>query len=138
MTPAPPLRIALVEDNQDLCESWVELLELEGHQVKTFLDGASLLQDAAAVHWCDALVTDYYLPDVNGIELIMQARQLRGDLPAILLSGVRDRSVIDLLNKLPHSLYLPKPAAPDDLFAALGSIAATQALRPVPVVGPGT
>ncbi len=124
MTVARPLKIVLVEDNQDLCESWVELLELEGHQVKTFLDGSSLLQEREALLWCDVLVTDYYLPDVNGIELIGQARQLRGALPAILLSGVRDRSVIDLLHKLQHSIYLPKPADPDDLLAALGSLAA--------------
>lgn len=133
MTDARPLKIALVEDNQDLCESWVELLELEGHCVKTFLDGSSLLEDHRALLWCDALVTDYYLPDVNGIELIGRARQLREDLPAILLSGVRDRSVIDLLHKLPHSMYLPKPADPDDLLAALASVAAAQAGDPAQI-----
>lgn len=134
MTDTRPLKIALVEDNQDLCESWVDLLELEGHRVKTFLDGSSLLEDRAALLWCDALVTDYYLPDVNGIELIGRARQLRAGLPAILLSGVRDRSVIDLLHKLPHSIYLPKPADPDDLLAALGSLAAAQAGGPAQTV----
>ncbi len=123
--PLRPMKIVLVEDNRDLCESWVELLELEGHAVRTFLDGTSLLREPAALEWCDALVTDYYLPDLNGIELIGRSRELRQDLPAILLSGVRDRSVIDLLTRLPNCIYLPKPADPDDLFAALGSLDAT-------------
>ncbi len=43
--------------------SWVELLSLDGHQVKVFLDGRALLAEARAIHWCDALITDYYLPD---------------------------------------------------------------------------
>ena len=38
----------------------------------------------------DALVTDLTMPGVDGIALIHQARQLRHDLPAILLTGYAD------------------------------------------------
>lgn len=126
MTTAPPMNILLVEDNADLCESWTALLELDGHHVKTFLDGSSVLEDSAAVHWCHVMITDYYLPDINGLELIGRARELREDLPSILLSGMRDRSVIEQLQRLPHTLFVPKPADADELEAALRRIAASR------------
>jgi DNA-binding NtrC family response regulator len=125
MNMTPPMKIVLVEDNADLCDSWVALLELDGHHVKTFLDGASALEDTATLHWCHVMITDYYLPDINGLELIGRVRELRDDLPAILLSGMRDRSVIDQLRKLPHTVFVPKPADADELETALRRIAAS-------------
>jgi DNA-binding NtrC family response regulator len=113
------MKIVLVEDSPDLCEIWTELLELEGHQVRTFLDGKALLGEARAIHWCDAVVTDYYLPDLNGIELVGHIRVLRADVPVILLSGARDASVVRLVQQMPRTAYLPKPADADQLEAAL-------------------
>lgn len=121
---AAPMKIALVEDNQDLCESWMALFELDGHQVKVFPDGTSLLRDVAAIDWCDVVITDYYLPDVNGVELIGQVRNVRDRLPVILLSGMRDRSVIESVRQMPRTEFVPKPADVDELEAALGRVAA--------------
>jgi DNA-binding NtrC family response regulator len=118
------MKIALVEDNQDLCDSWLALFELDGHQVKTFPDGTSLLRDASAIDWCDVVITDYYLPDVNGMELIGQVRNVRDRLPVILLSGMRDRSVIETVRQMPRTEFVPKPADVEDLEAALDRVAA--------------
>ena len=119
-----PLKIALVEDNQDLCDSWLALFELDGHQVKTFPDGTSLLRDVNAIDWCDVVITDYYLPDVNGMELIGHVRNVRDRLPVILLSGMRDRSVIESVRRMPRTEFVPKPADVDELEAALVRVAA--------------
>jgi DNA-binding response OmpR family regulator len=113
------VKIVLIEDSPDLCEVWTELLELEGHQVRTFLNGKALLEEARSIHWCDALITDYYLPDLNGIELAGHIRVLRSDLPVILLSGVRDSSVVKLVQQMPRTAYLPKPADAGELEATL-------------------
>ena len=119
MSANKPLKIVLIEDSPDLCETWVELLSLDGHQVRTFLDGRSLLADPASIYWCDVVITDYYLPDLNGIELMTRIRALRELLSIILLSGMRDRSVIEMVRKMPHAAFLPKPADVDELEAAL-------------------
>jgi DNA-binding response OmpR family regulator len=113
------MKIVLVEDSPDLCEVWTELLELEGHQVRTFLDGKALLKEARAIHWCDAVVTDYYLPDLNGVELVGHIRVLRNDVPVILLSGMRDSSVVKMVQQMPRTAYLPKPAEAGELEATL-------------------
>jgi DNA-binding response OmpR family regulator len=113
------MKIVLVEDSPDLCEVWTELLELEGHQVRTFLDGKALLEEPRSIHWCDAVITDYYLPDLNGVELAGHVRVLRSDVPVILLSGTRDSSVVKMVQQMPRTAYLPKPADAGELEAAL-------------------
>lgn len=129
MTAATPMKIALVEDNPDLCESWTALFELDGHEVRIFPDGTSLLRDVKAIDWCDVVITDYYLPDVNGVELIGQVRNVRDRLPVILLSGMRDRTVIESVRQMPRTEFVPKPADVDDLEAALGRVASMEDAR---------
>ncbi|HTP38552.1 MAG TPA: response regulator [Steroidobacteraceae bacterium] len=124
MSSLPPMKIVLIEDSPDLCDIWAELLGLDGHQVRAFFDGHSLLEDAAAIHWCDVVVTDYCLPDINGLELVERVRAMRGMLPVVLLSGMRDSSVIKVIQKMPHAVFVPKPADADELDAALGRLVA--------------
>jgi DNA-binding NtrC family response regulator len=119
MSAMRPMKIVLIEDSPDLCETWVELLSLDGHEVKAYLDGKSLMGDPAAIHWCDAVVTDYYLPDVNGIELVSKVRGVRKHVPVILLSGMRDVSVMEVVGRMPHAAFVPKPADVDELEAVL-------------------
>jgi two-component system phosphoglycerate transport system response regulator PgtA len=119
MSAMRPMKIVLIEDSLDLCQTWTELFSLDGHEVRTYLDGRSLLQDLASVQWCDIVITDYYLPDINGVELVTRIRGLRPRLPVVLLSGMRDGSVIELVRKMPFAAYLPKPADVDELEATL-------------------
>ena len=43
MNRLPPLRLVLVEDSPELCESWQDILSLEGHEVVTCLRAQELL-----------------------------------------------------------------------------------------------
>ena len=46
------------------------------------------------------------------------AKQPLGDV-VVLLPGMRDVSVIDVVRKMPHAAYLPKQADVDELEATL-------------------
>jgi DNA-binding response OmpR family regulator len=113
------MKIVLVEDSPDLCQTWVDLLSLDGHEVKAYLDGSSLMHDPQAIHWCDAVVTDYYLPDVNGVELVSRVRNVRQQVPFILLSGMRDVAVMEVVGRMARAAFVPKPADVDELEATL-------------------
>lgn len=129
MSAMRPMKIVLIEDSLDLCQTWEELLSLDGHQVKCYLDGKSLLNDADAIRWCDVVVTDYYLPDVNGVELVGRIRGLRRQVPVILLSGMRDGSVIEAVSRMPRAAFVPKPADVDELEATLDRLVFAEAGR---------
>ncbi|MBV9190373.1 MAG: response regulator, partial [Betaproteobacteria bacterium] len=88
------MKLVLVDDNADFVISMRMLLEMRGYDVKVYLTAQEFLQDVASLDEDDLLITDYYLPDLNGIEVVRRARARRPGLRAILLTGSREDSVV--------------------------------------------
>lgn len=109
------LRIVLIEDSADLASTLEEALTLDGHQVKSYLLARSAFEDPNVIQSADLLVTDYYLTDLNGMEVIQQARSVKPSLPIILLSGAREPTVLEALRTLPMTRFLPKPVDLNEL-----------------------
>jgi CheY-like chemotaxis protein len=74
--PLSGVRVVLVDDEPDALEFLTLVLENEGAQVKPFADPAAALDDLVA-HPPDVVVSDLYMPHMNGWEFLEQAR-LRG------------------------------------------------------------
>ncbi len=67
--------ILLVDDNPEACMLLSELLEMEGHTVRTASDGAgalALMRERTA----PLLLLDQHLPDMEGTELVQRLRAL--------------------------------------------------------------
>ena len=88
------MKLVLIEDNADFALTMRVLLELRGYEVKCYLRGQEFLHEVAALAEDDVLITDYYLPDLNGIELVKRARAVRPGVKAILLTGSREDSIV--------------------------------------------
>ena len=69
---------------------------------------------------CDLVVTDYAMPSLSGIEMVRRLRELRGNLPAIIITGYADTDSIQ--NRPADVTVLNKPFTPDRLAAAIGQI----------------
>ncbi|HSE16958.1 MAG TPA: response regulator [Pyrinomonadaceae bacterium] len=82
-------KILLVEDNQIVADAVAETLEEKGWAVETCADGTSALEKISGEDEYDLFVFDYDLPGVNGIELVLKARQLdhRSSTPIVMLSA---------------------------------------------------
>jgi CheY-like chemotaxis protein len=86
---APPHQgatILLVDDNPHGLVARRTVLEELGYVIHTGMNGAEAL-DLLGRHHVDLVITDFRMPNMDGTELIKQIRQLRADLPIILLSG---------------------------------------------------
>jgi PAS domain S-box-containing protein len=83
---ALPMRILIVEDNEDAAESLALLLELGGHEVGTAADGVSALE-ALERTTPDAILVDIGLPGMSGYELARAVRS-RGMATGALLVAV--------------------------------------------------
>jgi len=106
------LRIVLVEDDDSLRATTVELLELLGHAVSAAGSGEEALA-LPALAAADVLMTDLELPGMSGEELAVAARRLVPDLAVVFASG---RSATTSLER---STMLRKPYDVEALNAAL-------------------
>ncbi|MFP4061667.1 MAG: response regulator [Halochromatium sp.] len=80
------MKILVAEDNHILANSLVEHLRLRGHKVAAAYDGR------VAAICCrrqdfDAIVIDFLMPDIYGIDVLEQLHAQRQMPQAILMSG---------------------------------------------------
>jgi PAS domain S-box-containing protein len=86
--PVRPLNILLVDDHEAVRETTAEMLRDLGHGVQAASDGPTMLQRlAAAPAAYDLIVTDYAMPLMSGTDMLKQAREIRPDIPGIIISG---------------------------------------------------
>jgi two-component system sensor histidine kinase and response regulator WspE len=86
-TVALPSHILLVDDSRDGRLVRRSLLEEQGYQVQTAHDGEEGLKLFQTAHF-DLVVTDYRMPRMTGVELIVCIRQTNPNARIILISGM--------------------------------------------------
>ncbi|HML59432.1 MAG TPA: PAS domain S-box protein [Solidesulfovibrio sp.] len=98
-------RILFVEDDEDQLLTIPRVLAQLGHEVTAFGGGAAALArlsaDPAAFDVC---ITDFDMPDINGLELAGKIAALAPNLPVILVSGrlgdIEDREMGGNIKKI--------------------------------------
>jgi DNA-binding NtrC family response regulator len=87
MTPANEKnRILIVDDEEAICKLISHLLEQEGFVPLVALDGKTALQQLRSAA-PDTMIVDFKLPDLDGLEILRQAKALDEDLPVIILTA---------------------------------------------------
>lgn len=114
-----PLRLLLIEDNQDLAANAGEFLESRGHVVDYAADGLTGLH-LAAVNSYDAVVLDLGLPGLDGLALCKRLRDDAHSSVPILMLTARDTER-DVLAGFAAGTddYLTKPFSLQELLARL-------------------
>lgn len=88
----PPRLVAMVvDDNRALRECTQRLLESAGYETIAFAGGDEALTHAAGAPSLDVVVTDLTMDRMSGLDLLGRLRELRPQLPAIVISGHGDR-----------------------------------------------
>ena len=92
MASAAKPTVYVVDDDADVLGSLRFLLETDGFDVRTFRNGAALL-DAVRSTGVDCFVIDYKMPDMNGIDLATRLRNRAMLAPIILITGYPDENI---------------------------------------------
>src|ERR1041385_73710 len=122
---ATPLTVLVVDDHAAAREVISRLLEARGNGVLSASNGADaigILKTNAAI---DAVVTDFSMPDMTGVELAYFVKQNYPRTPIAIVSGdigELERSVVARAG-VP---FLKKPVRSEALYAALEEAVATQ------------
>jgi len=117
MTEHAKVRIFVVDDNECVADLVSIVLCRAGFQVFTFYDALPALRHALEAR-PDAVITDYSMPNMNGLEF---ATWLQGHFPEckiVILTGDA-ASVTEKAASNVRFTLLEKPAQPDELITAL-------------------
>jgi len=79
-------KILIVDDELSIIEVLKSLLSREGHSVMTSSDGKSALRNLKE-NVFDLLITDIRMPEIDGITLLQQARELQSHLAVIVITA---------------------------------------------------
>ncbi|MFA4877664.1 MAG: PAS domain S-box protein [Methanoregula sp.] len=111
--------ILYIDDEPALLEIGRMFLENTGEfRVTTVESGAGALSHLAE-NETDAIISDYQMPEMDGIELLKAVRKTRPDTPFILFTGRgREEVVIEAINN-GADFYLQKGGDPRSQFAEL-------------------
>lgn len=88
-----PIHVLVVDDEPPLVELIAMALRFEGWHVSKAEDGATAIRQARA-YPPDVVVLDLMLPDMSGLDVLRRLREIRPDLPLLLLTAkhtVEDR-----------------------------------------------
>ncbi len=116
-TPPSPLKVLIVDDDQDHRTIIVKVLESLGHRVTEASDGPSALS-ILKVEAPDVLLLDFAMPGMNGAEVALEARRYWPSLPIVFASGFADTQAIQD-NAGVDPIILRKPFRMNDLQRAL-------------------
>jgi len=115
-----PLRILLVEDNQDTTLAMVTLLGMSGHSV----DAAATVADARSMasngHY-DLLISDLGLPDGNGMDVVRAFAQHQS-APSIAMTGYGMDEDIRRCRDAGFTAHVTKPVGFDRLNELIVSL----------------
>lgn len=123
------MKVVLVEDNADLAASMKLLLELRGYDIVVHLDAQSLFAKLDELGERDIVISDYYLPDLNGIELLKRIRAFRPGVKAILLTGSREQSIADAARVVAGCRVEFKPLDYEALDRTIREVCSSQASK---------
>ena len=87
LKPARPLFILVVDDESLVLRGTAEMLRALGHRVIEAEGGAEALTTLDREPAIEAVVTDYKMPRMDGAELARRVREVRPDMPILLISG---------------------------------------------------
>ena len=116
--PGRRLNILSVDDDPLVSMNTVEMLTDLGHSVQETHSAASALQALETDAKFDVVLTDYAMPGMNGLDLALEIKQMKPDLPVILATGYSDLS-LQASHGFPR---LAKPYSQEELADVLGKI----------------
>ncbi len=112
--------VVLVDDEEMVLTSLRSFLTLEtDYTVETFTKPATALLFVRE-NDVDLVLSDYLMPEMDGITFLGEVRKIKPDVPRIILTGYADKeNAIKAINEIGLFQYIEKPWDNSDLLLVL-------------------
>lgn len=108
-------KILIIDDDVDICTLLKRFLERKGFEVITAFNGIDGVEKAR-VEKVDLVLTDFRLPDKNGLSIIKEIRSSDLSLPIIVITGYSDVKQAVKSIQLGAYEYVTKPIYPEEIL----------------------
>nr|WP_245446888.1 response regulator [Neorhizobium sp. T25_27] len=108
--------ISIVDDDQSVRESLLDLLEVFGYTVKTFASAHEFLESSAIPN-THCLLLDISMPGMGGVDLNHELKRREIEIPVVFMTGQAQDAVINEAKKAGTCLF--KPFASKELRSAI-------------------
>jgi DNA-binding response OmpR family regulator len=118
-------RVFVVDDEPMVASTTAAVLQLNGYEVRSFVNSLEALDAARAVK-PDLVIADVVMPGLSGIDLAIQLKELCPTCKVLLLSGqAQTADLLETARQQGHDFeVLAKPIHPTDLLARIKDAAA--------------
>ncbi len=117
-----PLRVLIVDDEEELVSALVERLNLRGFEAQGVTAGTEAL-DFLGQNPCDVVLLDVKMPGLGGLEVIRRIKDMKPRLEVVLLTGHGSVKSVEDGMALGAFDYLMKPVKIDNLVRILTAAA---------------
>ena len=107
---APPARVLIVDDQDDICQMLSQVLQPDGYETETAISGKGALA-AVRAHLPDLILLDVSMPDMDGYEVasMLKADPRTATIPIIMVSALAGRGARVIGLDSGAEDYLTKP-----------------------------
>jgi DNA-binding NtrC family response regulator len=88
------MNILIVDDEKVQIETLRRGLRTRGFTVSEALNGKQALEQLSGENKIDVVITDYAMPEMNGIELLKEIRKTDKHLPVIMMTAYGDKDLV--------------------------------------------
>ncbi|MDD3237690.1 MAG: ATP-binding protein [Candidatus Gastranaerophilales bacterium] len=110
-------KILILDDEPLVTSSLSALLSLEGFYDVVYFNNPQLALNHLKLERADVIISDFIMPEMNGIDFLTEAKKMYPDTSMILLTGYADKeNAIKAINDVGLYKYIEKPWDNDDLI----------------------
>ena len=106
--------LLIVDDEQSYRQLLTLVFEGDGHKIRTAMNGRDALRQLETES-ADVIITDVKMPDMNGIELLREARELYPDVGVVLMTAFATVETAREAFKLGADDFIQKPFDVEEL-----------------------
>ena len=110
-------KIVVVDDERIVTSAFKALLKVEGFSDAHFFNNPEEALDFLIENTPDLVISDFLMPQMNGLEFLKEVKKLHPEVSKILLTGYADKeNAIKAINEIGLYRYIEKPWNNDDLI----------------------
>jgi len=117
--------ILVVDDNQDLLETFAMILKRRGYHVQTAGNGISAINKFKEQSF-DVTLMDIVMPEMNGVDAFKKIKEIQPEAPIIFMTAYSDEELIQNAKNEGARQIIHKPIHIDQLIQLINETAGTQ------------